>query len=149
MTCIVANLESMASDRFVTYGPSYTGATKIWVAKGSVWGAAGDVGQCLAFKAWTLGKGKRPQVESEEEEGSRIEVLELSPKGLFLWINDSVGDAIREHFYAIGSGGGYAIGALSMGATLEQAVEVAAKWDSNTRMPFDMIALASIKRKRG
>jgi hypothetical protein len=36
-----------------------------------------------------------------------------------------------------------------MGATLEQAVEVAAKWDSNTRMPFDMITLASIKRKRG
>ena len=145
MTCIVATLEAMAADRFVTYGPSYTGDTKIWTAKGSIWGAAGETSCILAFKAWTLGKRKRPQIEKEEDDSTRIEVLQLSPKGLYLWINDSAGDAIKEHFYAIGSGGGYAIGALSMGASLEQAIEVAAKWDSNTRLPFDMLKL---KRKR-
>lgn len=149
MTCIVANLEAMAADKFVTYAPSYTGECKIWVAKGSIWGAAGDVCNCLAFKTWTLSKGKRPVVrDPEDPESSTLEVLQLSPKGLFLWVNDSLADPVKEPFYAIGSGGGYAIGALSMGAKLEQAVEVAAKWDSNTRLPFDMLRLADV-RKRG
>lgn len=149
MTCIVANLEAMAADKFVTYAPSYTGECKIWTAKGSIWGAAGDVGYCLAFKSWTLGKGKRPVVrDPEDPEASRFEALQLSAQGLFLWVNDSLADPVKEHFYAIGSGGGYAIGALSMGSTLEQAIEVAAKWDSNTRLPFDMINLRDVKKRR-
>jgi ATP-dependent protease HslVU (ClpYQ) peptidase subunit len=60
-----------------------------------------------------------------------------------------LGDAIKEHFYAIGSGGGYAIGALSMGASLDQALEVAAKWDSNTRLPMDILHLRDLKKRRG
>jgi hypothetical protein len=143
MTTIVANLECMAADRLVSYGPSYNGDMKIWEAKGSVWGAAGAADMCIAFKAWTLGKGPRPKPESDED---KIDVLQLSPKGLFLWVSCAGPDAVKEPFYGIGSGGGYAVGALSMGATLDQAMEVAAKWDANTRAPFDKIPLR--KRKR-
>jgi hypothetical protein len=145
MTTIVATLESMAADRFVTYGPSYEGGTKIWVAKGSIWGAAGSASVCIAFKKWTLRKGPKPKPESDDD---KIDVLQLAPDGLFLWTSCSEADAIKEPFYGIGTGGGYAVGALSMGATLDQAMEVAAKWDANTRAPFDRIALADLKRKR-
>jgi hypothetical protein len=148
MTTIAATLTHMAADRFVTYGPSYNGDWKIWVAKGAIWGAAGDVSHCAQFKLWTLGKGPRPKVTNpEDEEAARMEVLQLTPKGLFLWINDGPPDAVREHFYAIGSGAGYALGALSMGSTLEQAIEVSAKWDNGTRLPFDVIPLADVPPK--
>ena len=149
MTTIVANLKGMAADRFVTYAPSYNGDVKIWSAKGSVWGAAGDCEYCLKFRSWTEGKGKRPQVKDPEDpEGAKFEALQLSSKGLFLYINDSPADAVKEPFYAIGSGSGYAIGALSMGASLEQAIEVAAKWDSGTRLPFDHVLLVPSKSAR-
>ena len=149
MTTIVANLECMAADRFVSYAPSYKGDLKIWTAKGSVWGAAGDAEHCIRFQSWTKGRGARPRVkEPDDPEGARFEALQLSPKGLFLYINDSPPDAVKEPYYAIGSGSGYAIGALSMGATLEQSIEVAAKWDSGTRGPFDSIQLGDAKAKR-
>jgi hypothetical protein len=139
MTTIVATLDCMAADRFVTYGPSYLGDPKIWEARGSIWGAAGSTSLCILFKEWTLGKSKRPTFEAPEDD--KIEVLQLSPKGLFLWINESGPDPVRESFYGIGSGGGYAVGALSKGATLDEAMEIAQKWDANTRGPFDKIAL--------
>lgn len=145
MTTIVANLECMAADRFVTYGPSYEGDPKIWIARGSIWGAAGSASLCIAFKEWTLGKTKRPKLEASDED--KIDVLELSPEGLFLWVGNSR-DHIREGFYGIGSGGGYAVGALSKAATLDEAMEIAAKWDANTRGPFDKITLAEIPKGR-
>lgn len=141
----------MAADQFVTYAPSYHGATKIWVAKGSIWGAAGDVDMCQRFKNWTLGKGKRPTTaDPEDKDASKIEVLQLSAKGLFLWNGDSSPDAVNEAFYAIGSGAGYAVGAMSRGASLEEALQIAAKWDANTRFPINTLTLAELpKRKRG
>ena len=152
MTTIVANRECMAADRFVTYTPSYNGDCKIWVARASIWGAAGPTWKGLAFKAWTLGKGKRPEFDGgedgEEENEVKLEVLQLSEDGLFLWVNGDLPDPVSEPFYSIGSGAGYAIGALSMQASLEQSIEVAAKWDSGTRLPIDMIALADIRKKR-
>jgi hypothetical protein len=151
MTTIACTLNCMVADQFVTYSPSYMGGTKIWTARGSVWGAAGDAGMCLRFRDWTLGKAKRPKTEDpEEKDTARIEALELSPKGLFLYVGDSPRDVIQEPFYAIGSGAGYAVGALSMGATLEQALDVAAKWDSATRLPLTTIRLVeAARRKRG
>lgn len=149
MTTIVADLKRMGADRFVTYAPSYNGDVKIWIAKGSIWGAAGDTENCTKFRAWTLGRGGRPETrDPEDPEGAKMEALQLSPKGLFLYVNDGPPDAVKEPFYAIGSGAGYAIGALSMGATLEQSIEVASKWDSGTRLPMDLIALQDVKKAR-
>ena len=145
MTTIVATLDCMAADRFVTYGPSYQGDPKIWVARGSIWGAAGTVALCLAFKAWTFTKAKRPTIEPADDD--KVEVLQLSPQGLFLWTGGGGPDPVRESFYGIGSGGGYAIGALSKSATLDEALEIAQKWDANTRGPFDKIALKDIRRR--
>lgn len=142
----------MAADRHVTYAHSFCGESKIWVARNSIWGAAGPSAKGLAFKAWTLGKGKRPDFtkpDEEEENEVKLEVLQLSTKGLFLWVNGDLPDPINEGFYAVGSGAAYAIGALSMCATLEQAIEVAAKWDNGTRLPLDMIALKDVRKRRG
>lgn len=150
MTTIAANLVCMAADQFVSYAPSYHGESKIWIAKGRIWGAAGDVEHCNRFKDWTLGKGKRPKVtDPEDKDGAKFEALCLSPAGLFLYVNDSPPDPVMEPYYAIGSGAGYAVGAMSMGASLEEAINVAAKWDSGTRLPYNAIALIALKRRRG
>ena len=93
MTTIVANLACMASDRLVSYGPSYNGDKKIWIAQGAIWGAAGAADMCIAFKKWTLHKGPKPSPDSDED---KIEVLQLSPKGLFLWVSCGGPDAVKE-----------------------------------------------------
>lgn len=154
MTTIVANRAAMAADSFVSYTPSFHGECKIWSARGAIWGAAGASWKGLAFKAWTLGKGKRPTFikqdgdEDAEDNEVKLEVLQLAPGGLYLWVNGDLPDPIHESFYAIGSGSGYAIGALTMTATLEQALQVAEKWDSGTRGPFSVVSLKDIKKAR-
>jgi hypothetical protein len=108
---------------------------------------AGATELCLAFKAWTLGRAKKFALPDKDED-DKVEALQLSPKGLFLYVGGGGPDPVKEGCYGIGSGGGYGVGALSVGATIRQAMDVAAKWDANTRAPFDVITLESLKGRR-
>ena len=61
----------------------------------------------------------------------------LAINGTVFEIDQELSVAVRgDGLYAIGSGGSYALGALSVGATIDQAMEAAAKNDSNTGAPF-------------
>lgn len=152
MTTVAANECSMAGDTLISYSPSFEGRPKIWVAKHSLWGAAGPAHICAAFKLWTLGKAKKPTAGqkpegSDEEENVKLEVLQLHRKdGLFLWVNNDLPEKIVNQFYAIGSGGACALGALAMGATPELAVAVAARFDNSTREPINILTLDDIPR---
>lgn len=152
MTTVIATPECIVSDTFITYEPSFKGAPKVWIAKGCAWGGAGPTGPLAQFKLWTQGKAKRPEFkkkEDEDEEPSKMEILQLHPtNGIFLWINADLPEKVEEAFYAIGSGGAYAVGAMSMGATPLQAMEIAAKWSPGTRLPGHMIEAKDLVRKR-
>lgn len=155
MTTVAASVPHgvMAGDTLVSYANAFEGRPKIWVARHSMWGAAGPANDCAAFKLWTIGRGKKPIAGqkpegAEEEENVKLEVLQFHHKdGLFLWINNDLPERIAGPFFAIGSGGAHAIGALAMGATPAQAVAVAAKYDAATREPINELKLADIKRR--
>lgn len=151
MTTVIATRDCMVSDTLISYEPSFRGESKIWVAQGCVWGGAGPAGPIAAFKQWTLGKGKRPDFkkpDDDEEESAKMEVLQLHPtNGLFLWINSDLPERVDEPFYAIGGGGAYAVGAMSHGATPQEALEIAAKWHTGTRLPGHVVTLPKRKRR--
>lgn len=153
MTTIVATLDRMVGDTFISYEVSFQGSPKIWVAKGCAWGGAGATSALAQFKLWTHGKAKRPEfkkADDEEEDTSRLEVLQLHPRnGLFLWINADLPEKVEEPFYAIGTGAGYAVGAMSKDATAEEALEIAAKWDKGTRLPGHVITIRDLAKKKG
>ena len=151
MTTICANLEGMAADTLVSYASSFEGKPKIWHARHSLWGAAGGARYCAEFRLWTLGKGRRPEIPTGEDadEDAVLEVLQLHQKdGLFLWTNNALPERIAESFFAIGSGGAHALGAMAMGATPAQAIAVAAKYDSCTREPINVLPISEIKGTR-
>ena len=146
MTAIIASNKWIAGDTFITYEPSFSGEAKVWVADGSAWGAAGDSSACSAFKLWTEGRGKKPN----GKKSSKVDVLQLSPqKGLFLWSGAGLPMLVEEEFYAIGTGGAFALGALCAGASPLDALEISAKWSPATRLPGHIINVTDIpKRKR-
>ena len=154
MTTVITTKTEMVSDTFISYEVSFQGAPKIWIAKGCAWGGAGSTASLAQFKLWTQGKAKRPEfkvAEEEDEPTAKLEVLQLHPKnGIFLWINADLPEPVEEEFYAIGTGAGYAVGAMSKGATAKEALEIAAKWDKGTRLPGNIITVADlIPAKRG
>lgn len=60
-------------------------------------------------------------------------VLILAPDGLHLaYENMTFSGPIRSEFYAVGSGEDFALGALAMGATAEEAVQIASRFDHHT-----------------
>lgn len=150
MTTVAADSQSMAGDTLISYSPSFEGRPKIWVAKHSIWGAAGPAHDCAAFKLWTLGKAKKPTAGqkpegSDEEEGVKLEVLQLHKRdGLFLWVNNDLPEKIVNEFYAIGSGGACALGAMAMGASPAVAVAIAARFDNSTREPINVLTLGDV-----
>lgn len=48
---------------------------------------------------------------------------------------------LRDDYYAIGSGGAYALGAMDAGMGAMRAVEIAAERDPSTSGPFDMVSM--------
>lgn len=98
------------------------------VGKGIV-GAAGDWDDVLRF--WEVLQGK-PLKDAGLTGDSEMEGIEIHPDGIFLYTASGKRFAIQDQFYAIGSGGPYAIGAMAMGATPEEAVALASRFDPAT-----------------
>ena len=137
MTTIVCNREGMAADKRITGVPMFR-TTKLFKVNGAVLGIAGNAEQARRFIEWR----RTPESKPSFVDSCSIEVLELSADGqLTWWGSEMVGVPIEDAFYAIGSGAAVALGALSMGATLKQAIGIAAKWDSATGSEIQTMVL--------
>lgn len=79
----------------------------------------------------------------------RLTALCVEPNGEVFYYNDGLlpSGPIDAPFFAIGSGGDPAMGALHMGATIEQAIEIAAKCDVWTDLPVKTLTLQREKVK--
>jgi len=59
----------------------------------------------------------------------KFDLLVVTPEGVIqVWDQTGSYDVIKSEFYAIGSGKEFAIGAMEMGATAVEAVNVAIRW---------------------
>jgi len=56
---------------------------------------------------------------------------------------------LRDAYFAIGSGGAFAIGAMDVGASAEEAVRAACKRDLYTSEPIDVEQITFPKKRRG
>ena len=143
MTTIAANHARMVSDSQVTMeggnGDRVYQAQKIIRFKGDLIGCAGSNQQIEAFLAWYGTKKKKPQFPKDVD----FEALILTSKGdLFAYDETLSRDKLVGDFYAIGSGGSAALGALYAGASLEQAVTIATRIDPYSGLPIQTLDLA-------
>lgn len=122
MTTVVANKNSMASDSLCSHGGLKSAATKIIKVNGDLIGVAGDLSDLYKFIKWYKNKKlKMVPINSD--------ILVLTKKGDLYTYEDDIGICVQEEFYAIGTGSYAAMAAMYMGATPEEAVEVACKVD--------------------
>jgi hypothetical protein len=91
-------------------------------------GTAGGGSTSLTFARW-YGSGKKPPKIFAEEGQNDFTCLVLQADGLWEYDAYCIGEKIEEPFHAIGCGAKAALGAMHMGATAEQAVEIACRID--------------------
>jgi hypothetical protein len=136
MTTIVADLESMAADQRISGGHMFK-AFKIQRIKGSLYGGCGNWEQLLKMYEWFRNPDMKPDWKFQPE----FEIIQLSAEGIFMWGPEMIACPVLQPYYATGSGGPYAMGALEAGADLRSAVQIAAKYDSATGHGVQVVQL--------
>lgn len=108
---------------------------------------AGESSSGMVFLDWYgSGKGKRrvPQILVDADAGFEALVYREGQLLYFdAWCRPTT---IEEPFYAIGSGAKAALGALHMGATAEQACEIATRIDTYSSPPILVMRLDEVAK---
>lgn len=135
MTTIVATRKGIYADTKCSYTVPFK-VSKVVVAGLSVFGGTGDLDDVMRFFEWRKKGGKQKDAPTFAED---LDVLEVCAGGIFLWGKKLVRLKVDEPIYAVGSGSQYAMGAIAMGASPEQAIETAARYDSQTALPIEFV----------
>jgi ATP-dependent protease HslVU (ClpYQ) peptidase subunit len=139
MTTIIATQDGMWSDSAMATGNIQTQVRKIFRVRGHLIGLAGHSHIGSEFLA-KFRKSNSPA--RKREENDEFQAVVLFKDGRLLHFDESFGwDEISEPYIAIGSGAPFAITAMDCGATPEQAIEIAAKRDGDTRLPVQFESL--------
>lgn len=149
MTCIVASAKHgvITSDSRCSTDSAMVSVHKVRVSKKSIIGAAGDWADVLKFWEF-LDKGTAPK-DLGLTDDSALEAIELTSDGIYLYESSGRRYKIKDQFYAIGSGGPYAMGAMAMGATPEEAVAIAARFDPSTGGEVEVHKLGVVNGSKG
>jgi ATP-dependent protease HslVU (ClpYQ) peptidase subunit len=131
MTVIVYRDGVMAADSLTSEGGLRCWAVdKIFRGKGggegiALIGIAGSLSNSAAVREWCESGCEADQKPSLSED---VEVLQVYPCGSAYWAGRLLARVpIAGDYFAIGSGSQVAMGALEMGASAKQAVEIAIK----------------------
>jgi ATP-dependent protease HslVU (ClpYQ) peptidase subunit len=85
---------------------------------------------------------KKPKFWAQPGSEDESILLMLTKDGIhFMTTTDPYPELVSKDYYAIGSGGKAAMGALYSGKSLEEALDIAHAVDPYTRPPFDIETL--------
>ena len=153
MTCIVAKDGVIAADR-KRIGPHICMVSKVWPAKdGSIFSDAGDASWGERFREW-YEDGCRPDkrdalIKLMHDIGCDGSALQVLPdQTIVIWESGLVPLPMYTKVYGIGSGSPYALGAVSAGKSLQEAIRIASEWDEYTSPESDLLTLADAAPKQ-
>ena len=145
MTVIVWDGKTLAADRQIGYGGATRATTKIFRVGSTLVGFSGNASIAMQVLQWLKDGAqadKYPNTSDPENDSvlttiiitsdGRVSQLERTPYPINLSDND---------FYCIGAGADFAYGALAMGATAREAVEVANKYSQYCGHGVDVLGL--------
>lgn len=136
MTTIAWDGKTIAADKRSSYHGNPT-MKLTRMADGSICGRAGDTESTTEMIAFLDGKRGAPEKTTDE-----VTILRAYPDGhAEMCHNKGVLFPVNMPFFAIGSGSDYAMGAMAAGATAEQAIEIASRFDKDTGGGIDTMEL--------
>ena len=104
-------------------------------------GASDNQDSCAGLMKW-FGDGadteKWPSFQNDNDRWSPLVIITPERK-IFRYERTPFPSEIEQKFYAFGGGRDFALGALEMGATAEQAVMIACKWDAGSGNGIDTL----------
>lgn len=131
MTIIACNRQMLACDGYVTYNSLNLSVPKSWREKDFIIGIAGNYETGLIFVDWYMRYGEHWNKERvwppSKNEDSDFCALILNKNGICQCGPQMRVFKVFEDYAAIGIGSEFAMGAMSMGASPDRAVELTCK----------------------
>lgn len=142
MTTIAYRDGIMAADSRICQGSAILGdVKKCWAHEGKIYAVSGTFPKLLAVQQY-IESGGRDGAEAlpitDGDDGSEACVIMAETSGIFIYeaVLRRPGGGVSVSwapldapFHAVGSGAAYAIGAMAQGATAEEAVAIACRFD--------------------
>ena len=140
MTCIAYRDGVMVADTEMSIGYVKSRCVKIAKKNGHLIGLSGS--ECPPLATFVSAFGKKDEEARKTLKDFKFTGLIVTPKGeIQLWDSSLTFEPLTTPFYAIGSGGEVAIGAMEMGASARRAVMAAIKWCSGVSGPVTALRL--------
>jgi len=145
MTTIAVRDGIVAADSQETNSHYKQPCHKLYKAKNAVIGTAGDSFNGMVFVEWYRDRRKaKPTTELDRP----FECLVVTSSTIEIWNELLVPLVIHEPFWAIGHGGGIAMGAMAAGASAKEAVEIACRYDLYSIGPVETMAVKQRTRRK-
>ena len=131
MSVIAWDGKTLAADRQATRGGTMTTSVKIFKVDDRLFGLIGPHASSVRLYNWILSGMNPISFPKDLETDSDIPIVYvLTRVGHAAKFEDSPYPIIiKDEFWADGSGGDLALGAMAMGATAEEAIRVASKYN--------------------
>jgi ATP-dependent protease HslVU (ClpYQ) peptidase subunit len=144
MTTVVWYKGLLVADKKVSDGNYQTSVTKIRRAGNELVAVAGGWDKAQVLFQWVAkGRKERDYPEFQDTE-AWVDLLVIDKDGqAWLYNRHSVPMKIEKLPFVMGSGGNYAAGALAAGATPQEAVEIASRFDPSTGFGMDVLKYVS------
>lgn len=110
---------------------------------GSIGGASGDGDLTAHFVCWIEAGAVGTAPPALATPGDGLGVLVRPSGAIFYWWGRNDLYPVEDEFLAIGAGDDIAIGAMAMGASARQAVEIAITWNRTCGGPVQELCLSS------
>lgn len=140
MTTIAWRGNQLAADRLCSYHGSRVDKLRMDpLGRLLIGGSGSNAGLVAAALDWYLHDHSKPSLD-----GGSVEVLLIDSGGRSPRFATGLQrpTPIEGKFFAVGSGADYAMGAMAMGASAEEAVRIAARYDLNTGGGLTVVELS-------
>lgn len=145
MTTIAYDGKTVAADKQSTACNMKRRVTKLFRVGGAVVGITGSLDLGMEMVDWLRNGSEPSSFPAAQRTSEFVHVLLVNPDGRAFHFEQSPFPVTVESVpYAIGSGMAYAMAAMRLGASAEQAVAVASEFDIYTGMGIDTVALADL-----
>ena len=142
MTTIAWDGKSLAADKRVVICGLQRTTTKIHKVGAALVGCSGSGYQAAEMLAWArAGFKKNTFPESQRDDELAVEMLVILPTGIQVYGDTPYAVEYEDKHFAIGSGRDFALAAMFLGKSAQDAVLLAAEFDPGTGSGVDTLTL--------
>lgn len=143
MTVIAWDGKTLAADKMFCHGVTFTKGTKIKKINGHLVFSSGDFDAIQSLFSW-YERGAKPEEwpNHQKNEDRWVPLFVIKNDGVInVYNRDPYSWEIEDKIYAIGSGGDFALAAMTMGKTAYEAVELACSLTIDCGCGIDVLTL--------